>query len=457
MDNSVDEVISVKEALNEYFKLKLKYEEQITKEKKKIINNISLSKKEKRTEFLKLKPKCINCKKPGGTIFQTVFFSSTDTEDSNREYRARCGIIADPCNLDIKIKLYKVDLLPDILNNMAEDIKKYKNTVIDDKNKLLFGYITAETALSKFDELKEDISLTSSIYEEYLSEYNKIVDNTEKKAELDESISNSYIQIQQIKECISKMNETGNSQYAVDAVTIYDTILKPLLLKIRNLKYTDSIVFYDDANNTCNLVQTQFNSESLSYGSSGDKVLSYNVGYSGIKINKKKIVIESSSSNSEEEPTTVTEKEESRKPIPSGEIPREEPIYGEGKDGITWKNNEYVKLWDRMPEKLKDALKGNHEWLTDFMYNCVNNRANSKPCEMTTPSDLKLPPELLPSGQYDFGVEIYNTLFNKLAKTLQTTYLTFFSERDGVKNYKMLENAMNDLVKKEVGFSNGYL
>jgi hypothetical protein len=207
-------------------------------------------------------------------------------------------------------------------------------------------------------------------------------------------------------------------------------------------------------NNTCNLLQTQFNSESLSYGSANDKVLSYNVGYSGIKINKKKILIESSSTS--EEPTSVTENKESSKPIPSGEIPREEPIYGEGKDGITWKNNEYVKLWDRMPVKLKDALKVNHEWLTDFMYNCVNARVNNKPCEWTTPSDLKLPPETLPSGQYDFGVEIYNILFNKLAKTLQTTYLSFFSEKEGVKNYKMLENAMNDLVKKEVGFSNGF-
>ena len=169
-----------------------------------------------------------------------------------------------------------------------------------------------------------------------------------------------------------------------------------------------------------------------------------------VKINKKKILIESSSSNSEEE------KEESSKPIPTGEIPREEPIYGEGKDGITWKNKEYIKLWDTMPEKLKDALKGNHEWLTDFMYNCVNSRTSGKSCELITPTDLKLPPELSPSGQYDFGVEIYNNVFNKLAKTLQTTYLTFFSEKDGVKNYKMLENAMNDLVKKEVGFTTGF-
>jgi hypothetical protein len=451
MDSLTDEVISVKEALNEYFKLKSKYDDDITKEKKKIMNNISLSNKEKRTEYLKLKPKCVNCKKPGGTLFKTVFFSSNDTEDSSREYRAQCGIIADPCNLDIKIKLYKNDLLPDILNDISNDIKNYKNTVIDDKNKLLFGYITTETALSKFDELKETISATTSIYEDYLTEYNKVIDNNEKKTELEESITDSYIQIQQIKDCITKMNETGNSQYAVDAVTIYETVLAPLLSKIRNLKYNDSIVFYDENNNTCNLVQTQFNLDSFSYRSTENKVLSYNVGYSGIKINKKKIVIESSSSES----NLSTEKETS-KPMSTGEIPREEPIFGEGKDGITWKNNEYIKLWDRMPEKLKDALKTDPEWLTDFMYNCVNARVNNKACELITPQNLKLPPELSPSGQYDFGVEIYNTLFNKLPKTLQQTYLTFFSEKEGVKNYKMLENALNDLVKKEVGFSNGF-
>ena len=198
MDSLTDEVISVKEALNEYFKLKSKYDDDITKEKKKIMNNISLSNKEKRTEYLKLKPKCVNCKKPGGTLFKTLFFSSNDTEDSSREYRAQCGIIADPCNLDIKIKLYKNDLLPDILNDISNDIKNYKNTVIDDKNKLLFGYITTETALSKFDELKETISATTSIYEDYLTEYNKVIDNNEKKTELEESITDSYIQIQQI-------------------------------------------------------------------------------------------------------------------------------------------------------------------------------------------------------------------------------------------------------------------
>ena len=153
MESPSTSLPDIKEALNEYFKLKLKYEGQIMTNKKKIMNNITLSNKEKRSEFLKLKPKCINCKRPGGTIFKTTFFEDTDKGDAYREHSATCGIIADPCNLNIKIQIGKVELLPELLNYMEKDIKEFKNEIIDDKNKLLFGYLTTEEALKKFDDL----------------------------------------------------------------------------------------------------------------------------------------------------------------------------------------------------------------------------------------------------------------------------------------------------------------
>ena len=457
MATPVTEVISVKEALNEYFKLKLKYEEEIMKNKKKIINNHTLSNKEKRAEYLKLKNKCINCKKPGGTIFQILYLPPGESEDSSREYRARCGVTLDPCNLDIRIKLFKVELLPDILTNLENEIKKYKNNIIDDKNKLLFGFINTETALDSFDRLKEEINITSSLYEDYLLEYHKIIDNTEKKQELDESITNSYIQIQQIKDCITKMNETGNIQYASDAVNIYKSLLLPLLAKIRNLKYSENMVIFDEYSNTFKLIQNKNSIEKLSFSFTQDKVLAYNVGYNPIKLtktNKKdKFLVVESSSGEEENTNDIN----INGPKPSGEILREEPIYGEGKDGISWRNKEYSNLWDRMPEKLKSVLRTNHEWLSDFMFNCVNSRAKGNPCVMTTPKDIKLPPILTSNGQYDFGIPIYNELFNKLDKSLQKTYLTLFSEKDGVKDYSMLENSMNDLLSKEVGMDGGFL
>ena len=206
MTESLKSIPDVKEGLNEYFKLKLKYETLNMVNKKKIINNPTLSNKEKRSEYIKLKPKCINCKRPGGTIFNINYFPQNDDSESYREYMAQCGIIANPCSLNVKIQMGKVDLLPDILKSMESEIKSYKNQIIDDKNKLLFGYLTTEDALARFDDVKDYISHYTSLYESYLQTYNNLVDNDEKKLELNESITMSYIQIDQIKECIKKMN-----------------------------------------------------------------------------------------------------------------------------------------------------------------------------------------------------------------------------------------------------------
>ena len=112
----------VKEALNEYFKLKRKYETKINENKKKIINNLTVSNREKRSEYLKLKPKCINCQRPGGSKFNITYFEETDLENSYRQHSATCGIIADPCNLDIKIKIGKVELMPVLLNVIQKEI-----------------------------------------------------------------------------------------------------------------------------------------------------------------------------------------------------------------------------------------------------------------------------------------------------------------------------------------------
>jgi hypothetical protein len=303
MEASAKTIHDVKETLNEYFKLKLQYETQIMANKKKIMNNSTLSNREKRAEFLKLKPKCNNCKRPGGTRFKTSFFKETDNEESYRQYKATCGIIADPCNLDITVQIGKVDLLPNLLNNIQNEINERKNTVINDKNKLLFGCITTEDALARFETLKDDISFYTSFYEIYLETYNAIVDNDKIKTELNTALSDYYVQIDRIKDCIKKMNETGNVQYAHDAVVIQTTILTPLMDKLRSLKYNETTVLRNEDANTCNLIQTIYSIQKLSYSSFTDKVVSYNVGTEVI-FKKKTALI---ASESEEEEHTLEE------------------------------------------------------------------------------------------------------------------------------------------------------
>jgi hypothetical protein len=94
--------------------------------------------------------------------------------------------------------------------------------------------------------------------------------------------------------------------------------------------------------------------------------------------------------------------------------------------------------------------------MKEFMFNCVNKRANKQTCKFVAPKDLKLPPEKLANGQYDIGVKIYSDVFNKLPESLQTTYLTLYSTEDEVKNYDMLIDALNNLVAKEVKFDRSF-
>jgi len=449
------EITDVKEALNEYFKLKQKYENQIAANKKKIVNNQALSKREKRTEYLKLKPKCINCQRPGGSKFSIRYFPETDDDDSYREYGAVCGIIADPCNLNIKIQIGKTESLPSILNAFQKDIKELKNKVIDDKNKLLFGYKTTEEALEQFEKMRDDINYFSSYYEIYLENYNFIVDNDEKKQELSETITNSYIEINNIKDCIKKMNETDNVQYARDAATIYANTLKPLLEKIRHLKYNEYTVLHSDETNNCHLIQNIYTIENLLYTSFKNKVVSYNVGRDSVPTKKPGVQVMEDELSSELTPLPIDNTKARVVNIPNTEIPKDEPEYGKGKDGVSWHLPQYNQLWDQLPIKLKNVLKTDKDWMTEFMFNCVNARAKREPCKFTAPRDLKVPPEPLPNGQYDFGVPIYNDEFNKLSKSLQETYLSQYSTKDGVKNYGMLLNSMNDLVGKAVEFNRG--
>lgn len=309
-------VESVEDAVDEYYKFKNAYESAISTNKRKIYKNKRLSFKEKRQEYQKLKPKCINCKRPGGTIFSTKNYKDNNG-DEYRELKAICGIIAEPCNLNITIQLGKYQLLQDVLKEIQTEIKDEKNKIIDDKNKLLFGFINTETALEQFEQKKEAINEFSSLLEMYLDYYNKITENSERKKELETDITLSYTLIEQIKQAVIKFNETENNQYIHDVVNIYVTNLKPLLTKISALKYKDRFIYYDEKNSTYHLIENRYNIKSLEYGGSKNKVVSFDIGLqikkekSKVTPAKKGFIIESSSTETNNtESSSVNEFEE---------------------------------------------------------------------------------------------------------------------------------------------------
>ena len=440
----------IENSINEYYKLKNNYENEINKQKRNIINNPSLSWKEKKIEFQKLKPKCFNCKRPGGTLFSIKHDNTTN----NRHLRAVCGVIANPCNLNIDIELGKYEELPFILKDTENEINEIKLNIIENKNKLLFGYITAETILNSFNEIKIELAENVAVLEEYLEEYNNIVDNKERQAKLKEKIELSEIYIVQLKAAIKQFNESNDVNYVNDAVDIYNTSLKPLLKEIMNLKYRENMVWYNEDVNTYNLIQNRYTISNLQVNLLNESVKQFNVGMTTIPFDNKKqkqkpkpkLIVESDSEN---------EIESEAKAEVENIVNTNVPVIDKN-GNVTWSNPEYQKLWDAMSSKLKSALLTDREWLQEFMDSCVSSKQNKKQCKFITPDNLILPPQILDDGQYDFGNEVYNNIFNKLDKSYQNTLLGVYSIKDGKKNYKMLEDALGNIIAKELSFT-GFL
>ncbi len=430
--------IDINEAINNYFKLKTKFEEDFKKMKEKIINNPDLSKKEKRNEFLKLKPKCINCKKPSklGTIFTTSYLPKTEDSEAERVYKAKCGNMADPCSLNIELIFGGKITLDETMRIVRDEINDVKRQIIDDKNKLLFGLITSETVLENFEKDNNTINHLTSLYQDCVATYNETIDNPEKKKDLDQSITTAYGIIDQIKKYMAIYKRTNNKKYANDVANLYVKTLAPLLEKIRSLKYNENIVYKDESTKTYRLIQNKTTLNDLLVVSyNDDRVYNYDLGYG------KNALSQSAGTGN----IIIDIKD------PVKHVPRDEPIIGKGNDGIDWHSSEYRTLWSRLPPKLKNEFKLNIDWMSEFMYKCVNSNNH---CNLTTPPNLNLPPLETRLGKYDFGVSIYNNVFNKLPTSLQDTYLTFYKENPvtKAKDYNMLETALNSLVQKELDY-----
>ena len=279
-------MITVEEAINNFYKEKSKYESLLEKDKKMIIKNNDLSWKEKRLEYKKLKPKCVNCKRPVGSIFTIT--NDENKLNNSRILRAICGDRVNPCNFNININPGSYNNILTELKKEEDELKRFKFKIIDEKNKLLFGYISTEDAVESFERIKNDITGSSELLEIYYREYNNVFDNEEKKTALKQLQTSSYLFINQIKEAIKNYEKTHNTQYCKDAVTMYVEQLKPMLDKIMALKYSASFVDYDSKTGMYSLIQQKYTIKNTEIINDEPKVINYEKGVAVVPQNKTK-------------------------------------------------------------------------------------------------------------------------------------------------------------------------
>jgi hypothetical protein len=354
-------MITVEEAINNFYKEKSKYESLLDKNKRAIIKDKELSWKEKRIEYKKIKPKCINCNRPVGSKF-TITHETNVVDDKYRVLRAICGDRVNPCNLNININAGSYKNINSNLKNHENELKEYKMKIIADKNKLLFGYISTEEAIKNFEEGKENLAFINEILSYFYKNYNDIFDNNEKKDVLKQLITSSYLNINEIKDSIKKFQKTNNTQYCKDAVTIYTNQLKPQLQKIMNLKYSSSFVDYDNKTGIYSLIQQKHTIQDLENEDVKPKINNYEKGIANvIKNNTKKVRdVPTIKKNITRKKTLLTIEEE-----PESEDPESEESDSEERE---FKEREFKERELENPELEEQEMK---------QFKFKNNRYNS--------------------------------------------------------------------------------
>jgi hypothetical protein len=348
------------EQLNEYYKLKEKYESSKEKLKGSILygDNKKKSWREKRLEYQQLKPKCINCKRPVGSIFTQKY----DKEIGSRLLKAICGDRVNPCPLNIVINTGYYETYSGTIKEMENIIKKDKNGIIIDKNKLLFGYIKSEDAINNFEKLKTNISEYTGLLSFELNKYMEIVDNPDEKKELNIKTQEVFDLIATIKETMEKFDDTNDTQFVRDTVDLYVNSLTPKLNNLLHLKYKYCFVELHEYDYTRNLIQRKNTPEELEFPLVEPSIVQFTTGIaSKVKTRKnkeKKTPLTKTKKNRQTDFEIVSDEEDNAAPQPPPVQPDIEIVSDEEELG------EFIPL--NVPEQNDNDNDSDNEFDNEF-------------------------------------------------------------------------------------------
>ena len=243
---------AVEKAISGYYKLKQKYDDINNRHKMKIVNNKSLSFKEKRQKFKQLKENCINCKGIGGTIFS----------NKGRTLRAVCGS-STPCTLNIEINKGRFMNIREVAEKYLNEINGLKVQIIETKLNLLFGYMQETEVLELFTVLRERLGKFTEMFIGIRTSYLDIVNDAENMKAIQEAEVSLFVEKEELKELYKSFEDSQSPSYISDMVEKYVSVIDPLVDKIRNMKYERVDVENNAADHTEHLIEEPYTFEQL--------------------------------------------------------------------------------------------------------------------------------------------------------------------------------------------------
>lgn len=220
-----------KEAIQEYYKLKTTYEDKQQRAKRKILQDESLDKKSKRIALSKLKNKCVNCGKLGGTLFV----------EKNNTLRALCEA---ETKCDLNMNIYRGSYSPffPLYNKLNKESESIRTNIVKTKLDLLFSYTTEETAILQFQEYRKEFNTIEEELNRLHSIYISIIKNMRNKNAITESTKNMDLILNRISLMLQEYKETHDSMIMYNIIQEYINELLPEAKLLRENMYAQNEV-----------------------------------------------------------------------------------------------------------------------------------------------------------------------------------------------------------------------
>ena len=216
-NENIQQKINYNDAVLKYFKLKTKYEKKAHDMKKEAYN--AGGKKLLKT----VKPPCVNCKRPVGSIFSL----------KDMRYTAICGDATNPCRLNIELfkgNFYSLDFF---LYFYKEQVESIKTDIICEKLDTLFSYVDEKQSIPLFKRVLERYNATNKMYTEMTETNNELHANPHKMELIQRKKDMIFILTEKINGLLTDYENTRNRELLKAAVELQVNELHP---EIRNLR-----------------------------------------------------------------------------------------------------------------------------------------------------------------------------------------------------------------------------
>ena len=217
----------LKEALNEYYALKNKYEESKKDVIKKIMKTGNGSEKSKIKNARNAVFKCVNCGKAGGSIFIK--------EDTH--LKASCGNTQNPCNLNISI-LSSLSFSDNDIRISQRETDAAKQNIIKTKMNTLFGYLTDKTSVEAFERNIQRIVSNKLDYGQntVTSSYYDMQNDSKKTILVAKKMANIHEKLAEIRRDMHEYEISKNTKI-VESVAQKQKQIQDALIVVRSIKY----------------------------------------------------------------------------------------------------------------------------------------------------------------------------------------------------------------------------